>query len=294
MNCRLCGSKNIRYLLCTKNTHGRYMLNKKAKYKIFRCLDCQCVFIGNIIVDERYYKKNYDLGYYVTNKQGNLSTLISDLLMRFSASYKEKVILKFSKNDGEKISILDVGCGEGSFLSNLNKNLFEANGLEINKEGADICQKKNLKVYRQNLQNTDFKEKKFDVITLWHVLEHLDDPISTLKKASDILNKNGILLLSTPNTDSLGFRYGKNNWFHMDSPRHLVLYNEKSIRKLTELADFDIIKIKSEYFEYPLDLFWSLKKYYANYLSLPLYPIIKILKPETLIIVCKKSTNKKS
>lgn len=103
-----------------------------------------------------------------------------------------------------------------------------------------------------------------------------------------ILKKDGILVISTPNTDCLGFKYGKSHWFHLDVPRHLILYNRKSLEYLLNKAGFKIIREKNIFYDFPLDLFWSIRKSWMKYFIYPFYPIFKYLSKETLLFICKK------
>ena len=108
-----------------------------------------------------------------------------------------------------------------------------------------------------------------------------------LKKIREILSKKGVLIFQIPNIDSLGFRLGKKLWFHLDLPRHLILHNRKSIEWLCKKTGFEIKYIKYEYYDYPLDLFWSLRKSLLKYLVYPIYPIIKYFSREHLTFICK-------
>ena len=114
----------------------------------------------------------------------------------------------------KKWKILDIGCGNGDFLSKLDSSRVERYGIEINKRGCEMCLRRGLRAYNQELTNIDFQDKKFDVITLWHVLEHTEKPMELLNKIYQILKKDGVLAFITPNTDSFGFKWGKENWFH--------------------------------------------------------------------------------
>lgn len=285
--CKLCGSKKTRYIFEGYNSHGRHIIDKNSNYRLFKCSDCGAVFAEDIKVDEIYYQKHYSLNYYNENKDNFLYNLLSSILIYISAKKKERNILN-SFNNNKMLSVLDIGCGDGSFLSGLDNKKFNTYGVEINPEGIKHCQKKGLKIFDQDLLKIDFAEKKFDIITLWHVLEHIENSIQILNRINNILKKDGILILSTPNTDSFGFRHGGKKWFHLDLPRHLVLYNEKSLKKLLKLSNFEIIKIRNDHYEFPLDLFWSLKKGPVYFLLLPFYLFLKIFKSETLTIICKK------
>lgn len=285
-NCALCRSEKIKKIFISQNKHGRHLLDSEDTFDVFSCLECGCIFLEKLDIDSEYYKKYYESGYY-ENTPGSLLSKLLNLLSSFLVYGKQRLILANLKKK-DSILILDVGCGAGNFLLKLDAEKFIKNGVEINREGADMCRKRGLEIYDRNLMDIDFENKKFDAITLWHVLEHLSHPVEMLKKIRTILFDEGVLIFEVPNTDSFGFKYGRENWFHLDSPRHLMLYNERSVARLCELSGFKVIGIRSSFFDYPLDLFWSVRKSPIRYLVYPLYPIAKFFSKETLTFVCKK------
>lgn len=289
MNCKLCGSKNTYLLFYSKNTHGRHLLSEKDNFIVLECKDCSLVFLPKIVVNDAYYKKYYELDYYhqTGGEQNSILLKIIIFISKLSFKYKERIISKVI-NSKRIISILDIGCGEGNFLSQLDSNKFDKTGIEINKEGYAATQMKGINVFNQDISKVNFAGKKFDVISLWHVLEHIDEPKSLFKNIRKNLNDGGILIFQVPNTGSLGFRYGKQDWFHLDSPRHLMLYGIRSVKKLCELTGFEIMSIKNEFYDYPLDLFWSIRKSWIRFIIYPLYPIFKIFSKEHLTFICKK------
>lgn len=287
-HCALCQSENIKQVFTARNQHGRHLLDGEDTFPVYSCLACGSIFLGGFVIDNDYYQKYYKLGYYEHSGGSLLSRLVT-VLSALAVHAKQKLILaSIGEKDGRKVSILDIGCGSGGFLSKLDAGKFTKTGIEINPEGAALCRKNGLEVYDQNLLDVDFHDRVFDAVTLWHVLEHIPNPVEVLKKISTILSRNGVLIFEVPNTGSFGFQYGKANWFHLDSPRHLVLYNKKSVEKLCALAGFTIERIESSMFDYPLDLFWSVRKSLLRYLFYPLYPIVKFFSKETLLFVCKK------
>lgn len=289
MNCKLCGSKKTHFLFYSKNIHGRHILSKNERFFVSNCQDCEMVFLPKIVVNDAYYKKYYELGYY-DQKGLEKNSIISKILLyisSFSFRNKEQIITN-AVNIKEKISILDIGCGEGNFLSNLDSIKFDKTGIEINKEGYIATQKKGISAFDQDISKINFNGKKFDTISLWHVLEHINSPKLLFKNIRKNLNNSGILIFQVPNTESIGFRYGKQNWFHLDSPRHLMLYNVRSVKKLCDLTGFEIVSIKNEFYDYPLDLFWSIRKNFIRLIIYPLYPIFKLITNEHLTFICKK------
>ncbi len=288
-NCTLCQSGNIQKIFIARNQHGRHLLDGKDTFPVYSCGACGSVFLGGLVIDSNYYKNYYKLGYYEQVGGSVLARLVT-ALSKFSVYVKQKLILvSVGKKDGSKVSILDVGCGSGGFLSKLDTGKFIKTGIEINPEGAALCRKNGLEVYDLTILDIDFGGRVFDVVTMWHVLEHVPNPVEVLKKISTILSRNGVLVFEVPNTDSFGFQYGKADWFHLDSPRHLVLYSKKSATKLCELAGFTITRIQSSIFDYPLDLFWSIRTSPIRYIFYPLYLFVKLFSRETLLFICKKT-----
>lgn len=287
-HCALCQSENIKQVFTARNQHGRHLLDGADTFPVYSCRACGSIFLGGFIIDNDYYQKYYKLGYY-EHAGGSLLSSFLSILSKRAVHKKQKLILAgVGKKDGSKVSILDVGCGSGGFLSTLDTGKFIKTGIEINPEGAALCRKKGLEVYDQKILDIHFGGRTFDAVTMWHVLEHVPNPVEVLKKISTILSHDGVLLFEVPNTGSFGFKYGKADWFHLDSPRHLVLYNKKSAAKLCELAGFTITHIQSSIFDYPLDLFWSIRTSPIRYIFYPLYPFVKFFSRETLLFVCKK------
>lgn len=152
-----------------------------------------------------------------------------------------------------------------------------------------LCKSKKINIYNKAIELIDFGEKKFDVITLWHVIEHLENPLKTIRKACKILSDNGILVFQVPNNGSLGFKCGKKYWFHLDSPRHLMIPNIKTINYLCTKNGLKIIRVINEFYDYPLDLFWSVRKSPIRFIVYPFYPIFKLLSKEHSTFICRKA-----
>ena len=92
----------------------------------------------------------------------------------------------------KKISILDYGCGNGDFLLKMKQEGWHINGVEFSEAGKKISEKK-LRIKVNDEKEFNKLHKKFDVITLWHVLEHIEKPNATLKKLRKILDKNNLM-----------------------------------------------------------------------------------------------------
>lgn len=213
---------------------------------------------------------------------------------------RQKIVFQYFKNG----RILDVGCSTGEFLTQFKGNNWERYGIEPNKTDWQIAKKKGgLKVYQKQLLDCHFPRKFFEVITLWHVLEHLYNPKETMIEIKRILKNDGLLILSTPNTSGLGYKIAGKNWFHYDARHHCYLYNLTSLTTLLKKTGFKIIKINYPFLEYLLDLFHSIMKSKVRhkqlklvlavpliFLLLTLRPLFSLLKlTETIEVICIKN-----
>lgn len=191
--------------------------------------------------------KYYESETYISHTDSNKN--IVDKIYQFvkKITLKNKLQLINSVTKGDK-TLLDVGCGTGDFLQICKKNSWKVTGVEPNEKALKKC--------KQKLKNTAFfhdltqlKTKKFDVITLWHVLEHVPDVTLYIKNLKQLLTKNGVLIVAVPNFKSFDAAYYKSFWAAYDVPRHLWHFSKKAIQKLFLKENMQVIKIKPMYFD---------------------------------------------
>ena len=163
------------------------------------------------------------------------ATSTTDLLYHFA----KRIMLKYKYGLLEKsfsnFKVLDFGCGIGDFLIyTTSKNIFSV-GVENNNLAFNICKSKNLKVYK-NIE--EVKENQFNAITLWHVLEHIENPAKLVSKIKHKIDKKGALIVALPNIQSFDSQVFKEHWAALDVPRHLWHFTSKGIIKLIEKEGF--------------------------------------------------------
>lgn len=226
MKCSICKSNNLKFLFKSKDPD-----NISTKYySLYECNGCHTISIQPT-PSNKELEKFYPTSYYTHKHYGLLN----------------KYFLKLRANKiPKKNSILDIGCGEGSFLKLMKDKGYNCYGLETSAAGLKEAHKKNITIY------TDIRRirRKFDVITLWQVFEHINRPISYLKSIKKLLKKNGFLIISIPNFDSLQSKIGKDIWFHLDLPRHVFHYTPKTIVSLLRKEKLKIVKIEHFLLEY--------------------------------------------
>jgi 2-polyprenyl-3-methyl-5-hydroxy-6-metoxy-1,4-benzoquinol methylase len=205
LSCLVCGSKKyVPYIT-------------KFNIDIKLCIKCSSGFSSKI---PNNFNDVYDNKAQFKHHQKSYERIRKYRMKRFG---KERLdlILKF-KNKG---NLVDIGCGNGWFLEVAKKN-FMVSGVELNNSLLSFTSKKlKIPVYRKiNL----LKDKDFDVITLFDVIEHVSKPMDYLKKVSKKLKKGGIILIYTPNKDSLAFSYLRENLQLFNAPIHITYLCAKS------------------------------------------------------------------
>jgi len=172
--------------------------------------------------------KYYDSDEYIShtdNKKGLISFLYQ--LVKKNALQK-KISLITSLNNGTG-SLLDIGAGTGDFLKQAKKKSWKISGVEPNSSARNLAAKKEINL-KENISS--FEGEKFDVITLWHVLEHLPNLDSTISKIEKLVKPGGVLIIAVPNYNSFDAKHYKSNWAAYDVPRHLWHFSRKSMELL--------------------------------------------------------------
>jgi 2-polyprenyl-3-methyl-5-hydroxy-6-metoxy-1,4-benzoquinol methylase len=145
-------------------------------------------------------------------------------------------------NDEKPGKILDVGCGTGDFLNRIRGLGWSVEGTELDGEAVINTRKKyGLNVHQGDLDDIILPENHYNAVTLSHVIEHVYDPIETIKKCRRILKPGGVLVLVTPNIDSFGHKLYKSNWLLLDPPRHLHMFSSITLNDIALKAGFNNI-----------------------------------------------------
>ena len=187
-----------------------------------------------------YESKNYK-PHQSVNK--SLWDYIYHFIRNQSFRYKLLIIKKFHP---DATSLLDYGTGTGEFLHYLHKKDFIVSGVEPNnkaREQANILLNNRIKVSINEI------EDRFDIISMWHVLEHLPQPISIIKKLKERLHSDGLLIVAVPNFKSFDASHYGSSWAAYDVPRHLWHFSPKSIRHLFDKCQMEVIAQKPLYFD---------------------------------------------
>jgi 2-polyprenyl-3-methyl-5-hydroxy-6-metoxy-1,4-benzoquinol methylase len=189
--------------------------------------------------------KYYDSEVYISHTDAKKSFFdkIYQLVKNYTLSKKVKLIDSF--NTKEK-NILDIGCGTGEFLLTAKNKNWQVSGVEPNQKAKDLSKKKlGDEVVFNNLDDLILSDKKkyYDVISLWHVLEHIPNYEEYISKLKNLLKDEGVLIIAIPNFKSYDANYYKEFWAAWDVPRHLWHFSQKSILTIFEKEKMKIEKI---------------------------------------------------
>ena len=139
---------------------------------------------------------------------------------------------------------LDIGCGNGIYLSQLKAIGWDVSGIEISQKAAMVAkQQYGIDVFCGDPTAAPFENESFDHIHINHALEHFPDPFSVLTKVKELLKPNGTVYIEVPNVESHGARAAGPYWLHWDAPRHLFGFTPKSLKRTVTEAGLEVRKM---------------------------------------------------
>ncbi len=162
-------------------------------------------------------------------------------------------------------------------LSLAKKHGWEAYGLEFNDDTASHTREIiGLHVRTGNIKNAEFEMGAFDVITIWHALEHLENPLETIIECNKLLKPGGRLIISVPNLRSIQSQLSKRQWLHLDVPCHLYHFSSDNLSRLLTKCGFSVVEVK--HFSLEQNLFGFIQSLFnmAGISNNFLYDIIKL------------------
>lgn len=226
-----------------KNKEIAYQFDNEALY---RCGDCQLVFI---VKKEEFNPRRLYENYYENELSGRFKFGIESVIraFRFFRAFKIFTIYPRAK------TILDVGSGRGFTLYYL-KNFFGyriAEGTQIAKNALRFSRERlGLTIRDKDLSELSLGEKQFDIISSWHVLEHVLTPEKYVKKMCELLRGSGKLIIEVPNFNSWTRKFTGKYWLGLDLKHHLTFFNSESLSGMLNKHGFRIQMVRTFSLEY--------------------------------------------
>ncbi len=219
--CRICNSENISGLSIGRS-------------KLIKCNNCDIVYLKDIPEQSAlndYYQSDYKIssGGVYENEKRRIFRLPEQIALI-------STIMKYKQPPA---TILDVGCDKGFFIDEARRYGFSVSGVEPSETARQYADNLNLDV-RSSL---DAASSKFDIITMWHSLEHFPLPLEAIKKLRSRLNSEGLLFIRVPAFDSICSKLFKDKWIWFQPENHYFHFSKKSLRFLLNSAGYDVLSI---------------------------------------------------
>lgn len=242
--CLICGSRQLdREFSCTDH----YATGEE--FTVCSCRECGFRFTQDFPNEEvigRYYLSDDYISH--TDSKEGLMNKIYHTVRSYMLRSKRHLVHKHS-NDGGRRRILDVGAGTGYFVHEMLRKGWDARGVEKSADARNVA-KKNFDITLHEYSWFETREdKSFDIITMWHVLEHIEPLVYTVRNVHRLLSDGGMFILALPNHRSYDAQHYKENWAAYDVPRHLWHFSADNIKKLLEQNGFELVEKKTMPFD---------------------------------------------
>lgn len=196
----------------------------------------------------KYYESEDYISH--TDSKKTIIDKVYQVAKNYAIKRKVKLVLNLVKTNNlvkntksnNNPKLLDIGCGTGDFIVACNNANFNVVGVEPNKNAREITHTKLQKSNAQIFENLTEINIKFDVITMWHVLEHVPNLTEYISQLKKLLQPNGTILIAVPNYKSFDANHYKEFWAAFDVPRHLWHFSQKAIKLLFEKENQKVVK----------------------------------------------------
>lgn len=223
--CPACAG-NLQYFARPRTVAG-------TAYGVWRCP--RCAFgVTSPLPDDATLHELHSTQYY-RNGEGVRFVRVVELIVEGMRRLRVARLSRWARTG----RVLDIGCGSGRFLRAMRSAGWEVAGLELNDETATAARK----VHGLAVETTldAFGDQSFDLITITHVLEHIRDPSGMLRRCVSLLKPGGVMAVAVPNIDGWQARLTRENWFHLDVPRHLWHFSEAWLATALRELGFEIL-----------------------------------------------------
>lgn len=233
--CEICGSID---LSCFLECRDHFLT--KENFKLYKCNECCFVFL-NPQPEKEKLELYYDSPDYISHS-GTGKGIINKIYKRVKKITLQKKLKIVSRHSSGK-KILDIGCGSGELMNIFNENNWQTMGVEPNERVRNYAIKEyGLKIVDEK-EIEKIQDRSFDVISLWHVLEHVPELQKRMNELKRIIKANGTLFIAVPHCNSYDAVYYKEYWAAYDVPRHLWHFTPSTLEVLCNKYGFSVVNI---------------------------------------------------
>lgn len=242
-------------------------VSNSSLYDYRHCSSCDVIVLADNEVKDDNSVDYSNSGYY--SRKDTKAKLVIRFLASMFSLFRVNIARNFLGKKGlDGLEILDIGCGKGGFLVSAKNKGAVVQGLEPTNRSFEVAKSKlGQRVQNKMMSTSIYKSDSFDMVTMWHVFEHIPAPLTILNDCRYVLKKGGLLVVAVPNYRGWIAKMGGVFWFNLDPPRHIIHYSEQALREVVEKSGFIVIGVTHYYAE--LTYFSSLQSF------LNLLPITK-------------------
>jgi SAM-dependent methyltransferase len=236
--CPICGGQSTTPFIQAEDDLG----GRPGRFTFVECGDCSLVYQSPRL-RFKHIKPYYDEEYIAHRKKSNWGVLTAFYEWAMGKHDREKLALvtRYSGLNAES-QVLDVGCGAGTFLAKINEEIGASTcGIDF-KDLSDLPWLVGVDFRLGTLADQEFEQRRFDLITMWHFLEHDYEPLRTLEVARNLLSPTGQMVIEVPRLDSLSFRLFKDRWPGLQAPQHTMLLDADNFQNLIEQSGLRVVR----------------------------------------------------
>jgi SAM-dependent methyltransferase len=238
VSCYYCGESACTDLVMAQDD----LTGKPGNFRFVTCDRCGLAYQTPRIPIE-HIPEWYD-GEYISHRKktnwGPLTWFYNRAMNKHDVD-KDRLISRYAQL-GPESHVIDVGCGAGTFLARIAERYHsQVEGVDF-KNLSHLPSFREFKFHQGLFYEQNLPDSSFDLVTMWHFLEHDYDPFRTLATARRILKDDGRLVIEVPRLDSLSFRLFRERWPGLQAPQHTVLFTKEMLLKFVERAGFELIE----------------------------------------------------
>lgn len=244
INCPVCGTKESSFQMSVLD----HMVSKEA-FDIRSCNDC-----GMQRTDPRptqiEISKYYDSSLYLSHKEDGKSFFdkLYNILRAYNAFGKVRILENVKATKSRTPRLLDVGCGIGVFLEHAQYRKWSVFGVELIEKARKIAENRLKSPIFEKLDDVEV-DTKFDVISMWHVLEHLEEPDIVLKRLHGLAVPGAVLVLGLPNRESIDSKHYAEHWAAYDVPIHFWHFTKADIERIATNTGWALEQVRPMYLD---------------------------------------------
>lgn len=246
MRCPICQKEG-----CVRSTLATDYLVTYERFPLLKCTHCGFIYTGDAPMGDQIgaYYKSQD---YISHSDTRRSSIdrIYHLARRIMLRVKKRQIKRYISNKQKPSpNLLDIGCGTGYFAHYMTQAGYAVSCVEKDADARDFARRNHFLVPYPSLEELPTEANSFDVITLWHVLEHIETLDEHFTLIERLLKQDGLLVIALPNRTGFDAKFYKNKWAAYDVPRHLWHFAPNDIQQLAHRYGFKLRAVHPMYFD---------------------------------------------